>query len=90
MIDIATFLSVEQAAARILPVFEPLEPIEIPIDRSLGMVLADDLAAPHDVPFNDNSAFDGYAVRAADIAEASEQSPVRLQVIYDLTGWRRG
>ena len=84
MTEIATFLSVEQAAERILSVFEPLDAIEAPLDRSLGMVLATDVVAPHDVPLTDNSAFDGYALRAADIATASEQSPVRLQVVYDL------
>ncbi len=84
MTDITTFLSVEQAAERILSVFEPLDAIEVPLDRSLGMVLAADVIAPHDVPLNDNSAFDGYALHAADIANASEQSPVRLQVVYDL------
>ena len=89
MTEIATFLSVEQAAERILSVFEPLEAIEAPLDRSLGMVLAADIVAPHDVPLTDNSAFDGYALRAADIATASEQSPVRLQVVYDLQAGRR-
>ncbi len=84
MTEIATFLSVEQAAERILSVFEPLESIEVPLDRSLGMVLAEDIVARHDVPLTDNSAFDGYALRAADIATASEESPVRLQVVYDL------
>jgi molybdopterin molybdotransferase len=82
--EIATFLSVEQATERILPVFEPLESIEAPLDRSLGMVLAEDVVAYHDVPLTDNSAFDGYAVRAADIATASKESPIRLHVVYDL------
>ena len=84
MTAIETFLSVEQAAERILAEFEPLESIERSLDRSLGMVLAEDVVARHDVPLTDNSAFDGYAVRAADIGTAATESPVRLQVVYDL------
>ncbi|MCA0014945.1 molybdopterin biosynthesis protein [Mesorhizobium sp. B292B1B] len=46
----------------------------------LGLVLAEDVAAPVDVPPFDRSNVDGFAVRAADLAAASETRPVRLEV----------
>jgi molybdopterin molybdotransferase len=47
----------------------------------LGRVLAADLLAPFAQPRDDNSAMDGYAVRSADVAAASEAAPVRLPVV---------
>ncbi len=51
---------------------------------SLGRVLAEDVRAPHDVPQHNNSAMDGYAVRAEDTHQASRAHPVVLEVIEDL------
>lgn len=45
---------------------------------ALGRVLAGDVAAPIDVPPFDRSGVDGFAVRAADIAAATEHNPKRL------------
>ena len=45
------------------------EPVEL-ID-SLNLVIAEDIVAPWDMPMCDNSAMDGYAVRAADCAHAA-------------------
>ncbi|HET9192726.1 MAG TPA: gephyrin-like molybdotransferase Glp [Vicinamibacterales bacterium] len=46
-----------------------------------GRVLARDVAADVDVPPFSRAAMDGYAVRAADIAGASRQSPITLRCI---------
>jgi molybdopterin molybdotransferase len=43
-------------------------------------VLAESVASPSDLPPFDNSAMDGYAVRAADVRQASSATPVRLRV----------
>ena len=51
---------------------------------AMGRVLAEDVFAPHDVPPHDNSAMDGYAVRAEDTCHASRENPVALDVIEDL------
>lgn len=77
-------ISVEQARAYILEHFAPLEPEHVPLLESLGRVLTHDIVAPMDVPPHDNSAMDGYAVRAQDIAGASAASPVRLRVLANL------
>ncbi len=51
---------------------------------SLGRVLAEDVFAPYNVPPHNNSAMDGYAVRAADTSQASREHPAVLEVIEDL------
>ena len=76
----ADMLSVEDALERILPYFSVLEAQPTPLLESMGQVLAEDLVAEFDVPSLANSAMDGYAVRAADIAAASAESPVELKV----------
>ena len=46
--------------------------------------MAEDVVSNIDIPPLDNTAMDGYAVRAADTAGASEQSPVTLRVVGEL------
>ncbi len=74
-------LSVEQAAERILAHFSPLGAERRPLLETLGQVLAEDAVAVRDIPPLDNSAMDGYAVIAADVAAASESAPAELDVI---------
>jgi molybdenum cofactor synthesis domain-containing protein len=50
------------------------------ISDALGCVLAQDIVAPIDVPPFDRSNVDGFAVRAADLAVASEAAPVRVML----------
>ena len=62
-------LGVEEARTRMLAAVEPVGGVEqLGLRDALGRVLADDLAAPFDVPPFPNSAMDGYAVRSADCA----------------------
>ena len=56
--------------------------------EAVGQVLAEDVVAPFDVPPLTNAAMDGYAVRSADTASATERQPVRLRVIEDLPAGR--
>jgi molybdopterin molybdotransferase len=74
-------ISVEEALSQILEHVQPLEPEEVPILEARGRVLAQAVASDIEIPPFDNSAMDGYAVRAADVAAATPQAPVRLQVI---------
>ena len=53
----------------------------VPVTRALGRVLAEDFAAPIDVPPADNSAVDGYAVTSADIPPTGARE---LRVVADL------
>ncbi len=56
----------------------------VSISRSLGRVLAKDIYASEDLPPFPNSSMDGYAVRAADIAQASPNNPIKLKVVMDI------
>jgi molybdopterin molybdotransferase len=77
-------LNVEEALDKILSFVTVLEMEEKPILDCLGQVLAVDMYAPFDVPPADNSAMDGYAVRAASIVSASHKQPKILHVIGEL------
>ncbi len=74
-------LSVEDAFARVMASFKPLEPVETSVMDSLGQVLAQDITSPLALPPLANSGMDGYALRGADIAGASADSPRNLRVI---------
>ena len=74
-------ISVDEALAEILRHVHPLEPERVPILEAQGRILAEEIVSDIDIPPFDNSAMDGYAVRAADIAAASPDSPVPLRVI---------
>jgi len=84
MTELYPMLSVEEALARVLAAFRPLEPERVPVLETLGRVLAEDIYADMDIPPLTNTAMDGYAVQAADTAGASHEHPVRLRIIYDL------
>lgn len=72
--------SVAEALASMLPAFSPLGDEEVLLTRSLGRYLSHDIFAALDSPPFDNSAMDGYAVRARDVAGANQGSPVRLPI----------
>jgi molybdopterin molybdotransferase len=74
-------LTVEEALQKILDEVDVLEEETVPILETLGQVLAQDIKSDINVPPLDNSAMDGYAVRAADTAGADEKTPRYLNVI---------
>jgi molybdopterin molybdotransferase len=73
--------SADQALEIVLANVAVLGVERVPILEALSRVLAEEIRSPRDIPGFDNSAMDGYAVRAADVASASEPNPVRLRVI---------
>lgn len=74
-------ISVEEALEKILANVRVLEPEDKSILESPGQVLAKDVYSDTNIPSLDNSAMDGYAVRAADTLGASPQSRRVLKVI---------
>ena len=76
--------SVEEHLAEILASMSRLPPERVSLDASLGRVLAQRVTAATAIPPFDNSAMDGYAVRAGDVRGASETTPVNLPVVEDL------
>ena len=72
--------SIAEALASMLPAFSPLGEEEVHLTESSDRYLSRDLEARLDSPPFDNSAMDGYAVRASDVASAEPDAPVRLPV----------
>jgi molybdopterin molybdotransferase len=77
-------ISVEEALEKILSYVSVLDGEEKPILQCLGQVLNEDVYSAIDVPPRDNSAMDGYAVKAEDVAGATPSSPVFLDVIGEV------
>jgi molybdopterin molybdotransferase len=74
-------ISVEEALEKILSYINVLEVETKPILECDGLVLAEDIRAYINIPPLDNSAMDGYAVRAEDTLGTNIQSPRVLKVI---------
>ncbi len=73
--------SVEEAQAAIFAAIPgPTEAERVHLSDALGRVAALAIASTTDLPPWDNSAMDGYAIRSADVASASDTAPVVLQV----------
>ncbi|MDP9241410.1 MAG: molybdopterin molybdotransferase MoeA [Actinomycetota bacterium] len=76
--------SVDQHLADVLSVVHALSPIDLQLAETHGCVLAEEVHAPAPLPAFDNSAMDGYAVRAADLVGATADNPVTLAVVGDV------
>jgi len=77
-------LSVDEHLARALAAVEVLPARSVPLAQALDRVLAQDVVSDGPLPRFTNSSMDGYAVRVADVATASQEHPVRLAVSADL------
>ena len=77
----ARMITVDEARERVLDAVSPVEPVAVPVDEALGMVLAEDVTATHPLPRFTNSAMDGYALLGADGEAASVDSPVELTLV---------
>lgn len=82
--------SVDEHLEDILTTVRPLEPIELHLLDAQGCVLVDDVTVPVALPPFDNSSMDGYAVRVADVAGASEEFPAVLEVVGDVAAGAGG
>ncbi|GIH99142.1 molybdopterin molybdenumtransferase MoeA [Planobispora takensis] len=80
MNEVSPMRSVDDHLADILLTVRALAPLEVDLDQAHGTTLAEDVTSPVPLPPFDNSAMDGYAVRADDVAGA----PVTLPVIDDV------
>jgi molybdopterin molybdotransferase len=72
---------VDEVRSWILERVPTLQPIELPLQEAQGCVMANDVSAQLDLPPFSSSAMDGFAVRSADVAEATAQEPVRLRIV---------
>jgi molybdopterin molybdotransferase len=86
MSDLRSVEDARDAVLATIPGPLPSEPIGIA--DALGRVLAHEVRAAVDLPPWPNSAMDGYALRATDVAPASEEVPVRLRVTGEVAAGR--
>ncbi|MFV0375645.1 gephyrin-like molybdotransferase Glp [Microbacterium sp.] len=77
-------ITVEEHRDTILGSVRPPREEIIRISEAHGKTLTSPVHAAVSIPVFDNSAMDGFAVRFADVATASETAPVRLRVVADL------
>jgi molybdopterin molybdotransferase len=80
--------SVDDYLDEILAAITPLPPRDLSLAEAYGGVLARDVTAQWALPAFDNSAMDGYAVRAADVAGAPVTLPVDGEIAAGDTGAR--
>lgn len=77
-------LTVEEALAQIMAQVAVLPAERVPLLQATGRVLAEDVYADMDAPPFDNSAVDGYAVRAEDTTGANADRPLRLRTLEEI------
>ncbi|MGV0624365.1 molybdopterin molybdotransferase MoeA [Mycolicibacter minnesotensis] len=80
--------SVEEHQRAVAEVIRARPPATVGLHIAQGLVLTEDVVAPISLPVFDNSAMDGYAVLAQDIAHAIPEHPVRLPVTEDIPAGR--
>ncbi len=74
------WLSVRVAVERILRATPSVDSETVDILCAVRRVLSEPIVAPVDQPPWDNSAMDGFAVRAIDVESASREAPVRVKL----------
>jgi molybdopterin molybdotransferase len=81
---LADLLNVDDALDHILETVQPLEAEDVDLTGALGRVLAQDIQSDIQLPPFPNSSMDGYAVRAEDVSQASQDNPASLRVVLDI------
>lgn len=81
-------VNVDDLVARITAAMTPLRHFPLPLMEALDMAAAEDVYAEVALPSFDNSAMDGYAVRAVDVADATDETPVSLPVVGEISAGR--
>lgn len=80
--------SVEEHQRVVAELISARRAIGVALTDAQGLVLAEDVVAQLALPVFDNSAMDGYAVRAEDTADATPEHPVVLPVAEDIAAGR--
>lgn len=80
-----TTIGVDEARERILAAVSPLPVTDLPLDEALGLTLADEIVSALNLPPFDNSAMDGFAIRASDTEGSTPDAPAILRVTGIIT-----
>jgi molybdopterin molybdotransferase len=78
-------LSYQEALDKILEQASPLPVKRLKLGNLLGHFLAQPVLAKFEMPRFDNSAVDGYGVLTDDLTNASDQAPVKLRLLGEIT-----
>ncbi|MGC8481610.1 MAG: gephyrin-like molybdotransferase Glp, partial [Acidimicrobiales bacterium] len=81
-------ISLSEAQSIVLDSIAPLHPRAVPLAHALGLTTSITIRAEENVPPFDNTAVDGFAVRAGDLVDASHETPVSLRVIDTIAAGR--
>jgi molybdopterin molybdotransferase len=74
-------ISVSEALQRLLTAFIPVDTELVPLEKSTGRVISEEIKSDIDLPLFTNSSMDGFAIRAEDVVGATLESPVKLSVV---------
>lgn len=80
----ATRTTVDEHIDRILAQVRTPEPIELALLDGQGLLCAEEVSASEPLPGFDTASTEGYAVRAQDVADATQGDPVVLPVVGDV------
>ena len=83
-------ITVEDAKQIIAKRIKLLDKETVPLQESRGRYLAEDIAASFPMPRFDNSAMDGFAVRAGDTIGSTKDNPVSLKLIGGIAAGEPG
>jgi molybdopterin molybdotransferase len=84
-------ISVEKALQIVVDAVRPMPVIERRLAEAAGLILAEDVRTPTDLPSFRNSAMDGYALRSSETLGAADTAPRRFDVVGTImagdAGW---
>lgn len=78
------FISHTEARGRVMERVCPVDTQMVPLSCLPGRILAQDIVARESIPPFDRSPYDGYAFRAEDTAQASQETPVTLRILEEI------
>jgi molybdopterin molybdotransferase len=81
--------TVAEQLSKVLDTIGTVDPIELALLDAQGLLLAEQVHTDAALPGFDSAAMDGYAVRAVDLKQASEDRPVVLPVVGDVLAGMR-
>ncbi len=80
----AILLNVDDALKQILNTINPLGNEMVELSAALGRIIAENIVSDSNLPPFPNSSMDGFAVHAADVAQANNQNPISVRVVMDI------
>ena len=84
MFDYPVNVEIEEAARLLKRCVRPTAAETVPLSEALGRVLAEPVRSGENLPPFDRSPYDGYAFRAEDTAEASQERPAVLDIVEEV------